>query len=131
MIRFFLRRPMLVHVITLAVLAIGLLIVGRSQREGFPAVTINSVRITTILPGASPDDVESKITVPVEEAIREVDGIKTYSSTSQDGLSVVRVELYEDLSADDVEEAEIRLVMTPPWSPDRMTDDARDQLGIF
>ena len=32
---------------------------------------------------------------------------------------------------DDVEEAEITLVMTPPWSPERMTDDARDQLGIF
>ena len=32
---------------------------------------------------------------------------------------------------DDVEEAEIQLVMTPPWSPERMTDDARDQLGIF
>jgi len=27
--------------------------------------------------------------------------------------------------------ANIKLVMTPPWSPDRMTDDARDQLGIF
>jgi len=26
---------------------------------------------------------------------------------------------------------EIKLVMTPPWSPDRMTEDARDQLGIF
>lgn len=25
----------------------------------------------------------------------------------------------------------IKLVMNPPWSPDRMTDDARDQLGIF
>lgn len=32
---------------------------------------------------------------------------------------------------DDVEEAKINLVMTPPWSPDRMTDDARDHLGIF
>lgn len=32
---------------------------------------------------------------------------------------------------DDVEKAEIRLVMTPPWSPERMTEDARDQLGIF
>lgn len=32
---------------------------------------------------------------------------------------------------DDVDEAEIQLVMTPPWSPERMTDDARDQLGIF
>jgi metal-sulfur cluster biosynthetic enzyme len=30
-----------------------------------------------------------------------------------------------------VEKAEIRLVMSPPWSPDRMTDEARDQLGIF
>jgi metal-sulfur cluster biosynthetic enzyme len=30
-----------------------------------------------------------------------------------------------------VGEVEIKLVMTPPWTPDRMTDDARDQLGIF
>ena len=32
---------------------------------------------------------------------------------------------------EDVEEAKINLVMSPPWSPDRMTDDARDHLGIF
>ena len=30
-----------------------------------------------------------------------------------------------------VKEAEIKLVLSPPWSPDRMTDEARDQLGIF
>ena len=30
-----------------------------------------------------------------------------------------------------VDEASIRLVMSPPWTPERMTDDARDQLGIF
>jgi len=32
---------------------------------------------------------------------------------------------------DDVNEVDIRLVMHPPWTPDRMTEDARDQLGIF
>ncbi|MFK7818752.1 MAG: iron-sulfur cluster assembly protein [Planctomycetaceae bacterium] len=32
---------------------------------------------------------------------------------------------------DAVTEAEITLTMTPPWTPERMTDDARDQLGIF
>ncbi|MFP6768148.1 MAG: iron-sulfur cluster assembly protein [Planctomycetaceae bacterium] len=32
---------------------------------------------------------------------------------------------------DGVETAEINLVMTPPWTPERMTDDARDKLGIF
>ncbi|MEX0818105.1 MAG: metal-sulfur cluster assembly factor [Pirellulaceae bacterium] len=28
-------------------------------------------------------------------------------------------------------EVEVKIVLDPPWSPDRMTDDARDQLGIF
>ena len=32
---------------------------------------------------------------------------------------------------EDVEEVEVRIVMEPPWTPDRMTDDGRDQLGIF
>jgi metal-sulfur cluster biosynthetic enzyme len=30
-----------------------------------------------------------------------------------------------------VGDVDIRLVMEPPWTPDRMTEDARDQLGIF
>ena len=32
---------------------------------------------------------------------------------------------------DEVNDVEIKVVMDPPWSPDKMTDDARDQLGIF
>jgi metal-sulfur cluster biosynthetic enzyme len=32
---------------------------------------------------------------------------------------------------DGVNEVDVKLVMEPPWTPDRMTEDARDQLGIF
>ena len=32
---------------------------------------------------------------------------------------------------EEVGEVDIRLVMTPPWTPDRMTEEARDHLGIF
>jgi len=32
---------------------------------------------------------------------------------------------------DDVDEATIRITLSPPWTPDRMTDDAKDMLGIF
>lgn len=32
---------------------------------------------------------------------------------------------------EEVESCEVKVVMDPPWSPERMTDDARDQLGIF
>jgi metal-sulfur cluster biosynthetic enzyme len=30
-----------------------------------------------------------------------------------------------------VEEAEVEMVMSPPWTPDRMTEEARDELGMF
>ncbi len=32
---------------------------------------------------------------------------------------------------DGVQEVEVKIVLDPPWTPDRMTEDARDQLGIF
>ena len=32
---------------------------------------------------------------------------------------------------DGVSDVNVKLVMEPPWTPDRMTEDARDQLGIF
>ena len=35
------------------------------------------------------------------------------------------------MQLDEVADVEIKIVMDPPWSPDRMTDDARDQLGMF
>ncbi len=122
MIRFFLARPGLVHVITIAVLAIGLLVVSRSQREGFPAVTINEVLITTVLPGASPDNVEAKITNPIEDQIREVDGVDTTRSISQDGVSTVFVSLYEDLRPAEVEAVERDLQKAIDAIPDFPSD---------
>lgn len=35
------------------------------------------------------------------------------------------------LDIEGVEDAEVEMVMSPPWTPDRMTEDARDELGLF
>jgi len=35
------------------------------------------------------------------------------------------------LDLEGVEDAEVEMVVSPPWTPDRMTDDARDELGLF
>jgi metal-sulfur cluster biosynthetic enzyme len=32
---------------------------------------------------------------------------------------------------EEVSDVEVKVVMSPPWTPDMMTEDARDQLGIF
>ncbi|MFV8753973.1 efflux RND transporter permease subunit [Nannocystaceae bacterium ST9] len=118
MIRFFIHRPALVHVITIAVLLLGLVVIARTQREGFPAVTVNTVVITTIMPGASPDDVEAKLTIPIEEAIRELDGIEEYSSVSREGLSRITIELFEDLGPEQVEQVELDLQKALDAIPD-------------
>ena len=63
-IRFFLRRHFLVNVITAAVIIVGITIALRAQREGFPAVDLDTVIVTARLPGASAEDVESKVVRP-------------------------------------------------------------------
>ncbi len=35
------------------------------------------------------------------------------------------------LDLEDVEEADIQITLSPPWTPDRMTEEARDELGLF
>ncbi len=32
---------------------------------------------------------------------------------------------------DEVGEVTVEIVLSPPWTPDRMTDEARDELGLF
>ena len=106
MIRFFLDRHLLVHVITIMVLGLGAVILGTSQREGFPAVTINEVIISAVLPGASPEDVETKLVRPMEDAIKEVDGVESVHSESRESLARVVVEIYSDFSPEQVLEVE-------------------------
>ncbi len=36
-----------------------------------------------------------------------------------------------DRRIEGVDKANVKLVMSPPWSPDRMTEEARDELGMF
>jgi len=35
------------------------------------------------------------------------------------------------LDLDEVAEAEVEITLNPPWTPDRMTEEARDELGVF
>ena len=47
------------------------------------------------------------------------------------GPEIIRNAVAALEKVDGVTKANVRLVMSPPWSPDRMTDEARDQLGFF
>ena len=64
-------------------------------REKDPEINFNWIDITTILPGASAEDVERKVTDPIEDALSRVADIKFVLSTSRDSLSRMLVRFEE------------------------------------
>lgn len=106
LIEYFVRRHFLVHVMVAVVVVVGINSAMTSQREGFPSITLNQLVVTAALPGASASDVESKVTIPLEEAISEVDGVDEYHSVITDNVSMTTVEIYDDWNAQQVREVQ-------------------------
>jgi multidrug efflux pump subunit AcrB len=98
MIRFFVERHLLVNVLAIATVVLAFYLSPSISREYLPSVDMPRVLITAQLPGASARDVETKLTIPIEEAIEDVDGIDEYYTTISDSVSVTTVELYMDSS---------------------------------
>ncbi len=70
-------------------------------KEASPSIEIPNIVVTTIYPGASPDDIESLITQHIEQEIQAITGIKEIRSTSTEGVSTIIVEFDPDVSIDE------------------------------
>lgn len=104
---FFIRQPLVKWV----VLTFLLLVVGAHipelQRYSLPRVDLKEVVLTTVYPGASPEEIETEVTHPIEEEIDSVNGIEKYSSTSAENLSTIHI--YIDKNIKDVEKVKTDL----------------------
>lgn len=78
-------------------LVLGFLAYFTMPREQDPEINFNWVNITTVLPGASAEDVEARVTAPLEDAIRGVQDVRFVSSTSRESVSNILVR-FQDLS---------------------------------
>lgn len=77
------------------VILVGLAGYSLMPREQDPEINFNWVDITTVLPGASAEDVEKRVTVPLEEAIKNVQDIRFVLSTSRENISNILVRFRE------------------------------------
>jgi len=91
-------NPVFATMMMAALLVLGAFSYSRLPVEQFPDVTFPVVVVQTEYPGASPENVEDEVTRRVEESVNTISGIKTLSSRSYEGLSVVIIEF--DLSID-------------------------------
>jgi HAE1 family hydrophobic/amphiphilic exporter-1 len=86
------RRPVFTWMITLLPVVLGLVCYRSLKTSLFPVVDLPIVAVTTVLPGAGADEVESQITKPIEEVINTCSGIEEIRSTSKEGVSTITVE---------------------------------------
>ncbi len=96
--RISIANPVFATMMMAALLVLGAFSYSRLPVEQFPDVSFPVVVVETLYPGASPENVEEEVTRKIEESVNTISGIKTLSSRSYEGRSVVIVEF--DLNVD-------------------------------
>jgi HAE1 family hydrophobic/amphiphilic exporter-1 len=94
------RRPVFASVLILTLTVIGAFSFTRLGLDRFPKVDFPTILVTTRLPGAAPEQVETEITDKIEEAVNTISGIDELRSTSAEGVSVVIVAFVLDKNVD-------------------------------
>jgi HAE1 family hydrophobic/amphiphilic exporter-1 len=85
----FVRRPVFTTMIIATLVVLGLASFAQLGVDIFPKVDLPTITITTRLPGASPEEIESQITKPIEEVVNTISGLDELRSSTIEGQSQV------------------------------------------
>lgn len=104
---FSIKHPVIITIILIAVLFFGAISLIGMRQELFADVSMPSLLVLTIYPGAGPSDVEREVTNPLEEEISMLSGIDSIESTSADSVSMIWIEFVWEVDTD-IKIAELR-----------------------
>ena len=94
------RQPVFMTMILVAGIVMGIFSYFRMPVDIFPNVEFPIVVVSTIYPGASPDEMEDQITSVLEEELSTIGGIEQVSSTSAESVSTIVLQFDLNESAD-------------------------------
>ncbi|MDA3901142.1 MAG: efflux RND transporter permease subunit [Spirochaetes bacterium] len=101
-IEWFSRKHLLVNIIALTIIVSGIISWNNTKKEEMPDVTFPFSRVIVNWPGASPEDMDRYVTVPIEKALRSINGIEELYSTTTQGSSILAIYLPIKASKDDM-----------------------------
>lgn len=87
-----LKRPVTAVLVVLCLLVFGLSSVFSSKLELTPEMNFPMLLISTVYPGANPDDVNELVTKEIEDSVGTLSGVKNVQSSSQENVSIVFLE---------------------------------------
>ena len=92
-IAYMVRNPLVANLIMILLAGGGIWTMINVQKEVYPEFQLDIVEVGVVYPGAAPAEVEQGILLPVEEAVRGIQGIKEIVSTAGEGSGNVMIEL--------------------------------------
>lgn len=131
------HRPVLTIVISVLIMAAGLISLTKLGVREYPAIDPPTLTISTNYAGAAAEVIEAQITQPLEEAVNSVAGIRTLTSTSREGSSQITAEFTIDTDLDtaasDVRDQVSRAVrnLPPDANPPILTKANADSNPLF
>ncbi|MBU1038555.1 MAG: efflux RND transporter permease subunit [Candidatus Omnitrophica bacterium] len=90
--QFSVEKPVTVMMVVAAIIIFGVVSLGLLPQELFPQIVYPQLTVVTPYENAAPEEIETLITKPIEEAVGTVAGVKRIHSISKEGLSLVIAE---------------------------------------
>ena len=135
-----LQKRTVFFVITFLLIGLGVFSYCHLGRLQNPSFTIKTALVVTPYPGASPAEVEEEVTDRIEEAIQSMGQVKEIYSTSEEGSSVVYVDIKDKYDSSKLPQiwdelrrkvGDIQGTLPPGAGPSSVNDDFGDVYGLF
>jgi len=125
--RFSVNNRVLVNMLMLVILLAGGIFAFTLVREFFPESRPDKVMIAAVYPGQQPEEVEKSVTIKIEEAVHDIEGVEKVDSTISEGMSLTTLTLYSDVEDINVlvqeVKSEVDALIDLPEDVERVTVD--------
>ena len=131
MIAWFARNPVAANLLMVLIIGAGIYsLFNRIPLEVFPDIELDIVSVRVSYPGATPSEVEEGLSIRIEEAIQDLEGIEQIQSRSAEGSAVINVEVaqgYEPRILMEDIKARVDAINTLPDGAERPTVSIRQR----
>lgn len=121
--RFFVERALMVNLISIFLMAVGIYAIFDINREAFPNVNLDKIRIDIPYPGASPSEIERLVITPIEQELKALSGIDTMNSIAFSGSGIINLDLDPDSENRDQIANDIQLAVDQAVLPDDLPSE--------
>lgn len=100
-IAWWVHNPVAANLLMVGILLAGYLGFLAMEREAFPQIKPNEVKIEVVWPGAAPQEVEEQIVVRIEQALEEIDNVYHVYASAVEGMAELDVTTYPNVEIND------------------------------